>query len=500
MRILELDSEERAAEQQSELLIRVSWPFQVWKCSVPINLHPQINILEKLILSLADKKLENTKTGIKRLLCTEIGIDSTLVDKAIEECSLKKYFDQRYTTELKVSSEGKRLLETCSDDISDSESAEYSEERDFVYLFYSTTARAVIPRFDITQLPDEIRTDKDILAMPDNSNGSEKFPGALQLKNAIKAWIRIYQQQKSGEEPSGSEGTAEETHSGKANEKSSGIIIQMCDDHPEMINLQGYLLINRYRPEQLIAISPFGPSFDGLFEIWLDRIRQSDRQFNEQLSKIQKDKVERASQLVAFENKGDIQLFDDIPQICNSKTYIELKNRVIDMHDFLKKADKEQNRSFYSFGQNFRTAMDLILGYSFNCHPELEEMREKIKALPKAQQFERMNVLIRKSGVRMSFSNNVLRNVLSGGPSFRNTKDMIALMVIYAGDHPDSIIMNYLSANEQRLAELPSIINLIGNTSAHGNTIQQHESADKYYERMQRIIKSTFQYLIDGGV
>ena len=72
-------------------------------------------------------------------------------------------------------------------------------------------------------------------------------------------------------------------------------------------------------------------------------------------------------------------------------------------------------------------------------------------------------------------------------------------MIIYASENPNSIIASYLSANEQWLAEIPGIINLIGNAAAHGNTIKAHDSAEKYYEKMERIVKNTFQYLIEGG-
>ena len=501
MRILELDAEERAAEHSSELLIRVSWPFQVWKCSVPKNLHPNINILEKLILSLADKKLLRTKSEIKQLLCSEIGIDPTLIEKAMEECDGKGYFDHRYSSEIVITSEGKKTLDACTENSDLDEGLESTDERDFVYLFYSMTANAVIPRFDITELPQAInRNDNEILCMPDNSQGPEKFPGALQLRNAIKAWRHIYRQQISGEESTATtdeKGTPLKT--GSTKDKEANIIIQMSDDHPTRVDLQGYLLINRYRPDHLIAISPFGANYDNYFEGWLERVRGADKDFNAKLNEIATDRKEIAAQLIAFENTADVHLFDDVPQICNNPKYIELKNRVIDMHDFLKKPDKEQNRAFYSFGQNYRTSIDLVLGYAMDCHPELEDQREKLKKLPRDQQLNTMKVLLRKSGIKMSFSDNVLRNVLTGGPRSRNTKDMLALMIIYASENPNSIIASYLSANEQWLAEIPGIINLIGNAAAHGNTIKSHDSAEKYYEKMERIIKNSFQYLIEGG-
>lgn len=50
----------------------IAWPINVWACYIPDNVNPKLNILEKLILSLVEKRLARTDREIKDILVKQI--------------------------------------------------------------------------------------------------------------------------------------------------------------------------------------------------------------------------------------------------------------------------------------------------------------------------------------------------------------------------------------------------------------------------------------------
>ena len=51
--------------QKPEAIKAIAWPVNAWACFVPENLNPPLNIFEKLILSLIDKKIVSTRSDLK---------------------------------------------------------------------------------------------------------------------------------------------------------------------------------------------------------------------------------------------------------------------------------------------------------------------------------------------------------------------------------------------------------------------------------------------------
>lgn len=501
MRISVIDADTEVKEYPESLRIPIAWPCYAWKCSVPANLNPDWNILEKLILSLISKRLAASSHDLNAFLSAEIGLDPTLIEAAIDICERKGWIDRKRTGQLQLSADGKKKLEDYNATDTDA-----SAEKKTVWLFVSATSHAVIPRFDVDSLPDGKLFDDDvIICMPKDEGNSRRFPEALQLRYAIRTWKTIVKQRNEGE-PAAINPVSEptdvslaENEENKAHTDDTPWIPQRMADDSQMINLLGYVCVNRYKTSQLIMVSPFGKDYDRYFDQWLDRARTTNPEFDKRLREAVAERIEGASAYIAFDNSLEVPLLDDVPLLNNAPAFIELKNRIISMAKFLNKSAEEQERSFYEFGTNFRASAELLFRYVFDRHPELEQTRDSIKQIPKNQRFEQMRAYLLQSGFSLRFSDGVLNNIVQGGPSIRYSKDMIALMVIHSALHTQSIFTSYLSVTELWLAELPDIITKIGNSAAHGNSIGEHQPAAAYYQKIERLIRTTFEYLMDGG-
>ena len=85
--------EAKLPNEDRELCLRFAWPFDVWECFIPVNLSPEINVLEKLILSLIDGGITPTESQLLALLCSEIGLIEELISNALETCKAKGYIN-----------------------------------------------------------------------------------------------------------------------------------------------------------------------------------------------------------------------------------------------------------------------------------------------------------------------------------------------------------------------------------------------------------------------
>ncbi len=504
MRILTLDADLSVREVPEALRIPVSWPCNAWKCSVPANLNPDLNILEKLILSLIHRNLVSSLHELHGLLSTEIGLDPALVTTAFEICERKGYFERGSTDQVMLSEEGIKKLEAY-----DQGDADASAEKKTVWLFVCAVNHAVIPRFDIDSLPDTVSfADDAVIRLPrpkNTENDYRRFPEALQLRFAIRTWKEILKQRNAEEltaidpERESEEQISVKSLADRMKVKDEPWIPQRMTDDPETVNCLGYVCIDRYDTSRLTTVSPFGIAYDHYFDLWLERLRASNPELDGLLRKAVEECIQGASSYIAFDNSMKVALLDNVPQINNDPEFKELKNRIISMACFLQKTEEEQERSFYEFGMNFRASAELLFVYVFKKHPELEQTRDTVKLIPKDQRFEQMRAYLLQSGFSLRYNDAVLYNIVHGGPARRYTKDMLALMVIHSALQPQSVFSAYLSVTEIWLAELPDIITKIGNAAAHGMSIGDHLPAETYYQKIERLIKTTFEYLMDGG-
>lgn len=464
------------------------WPVSVWRCYIPENINKNIDILEKLVLSLARMKV----TDFHSILTSQLGFAADLVKVVINNCKDKKYLHKTYHTILKAGEEALSSYENPYQ--TDMEISKNSKK---VYLIQDLVTGNVIPCFDKDILPVSYEEVDDCISI--HYNQSEmKRPNIASINNAIKHWNRINRfsttsdklgtgninfndlgkeednefllfedevdWREIGEEDAISK---DSSHVSIESSKSSNITakeyydITIYDDKSEIYFLKAFVAINSSSPDEIIVLSPLGEKLNYWFRTIFNRVYASDENFKMDIDLFIDEKTESLKDKLAFNNNLYVELFEKFPLLCNDKKYKDMKTCIENVVRAKNRIESGEE-DFYSFGTSIRTAVDRIFKEVYKTIVRVQSIKEKVpdyntykKAVKDLVFTYKLNSEIERRYCNLDIYSNMRRG--SG-----NAKDTAAMLLMEAYFYKDSNSMILLK-------DMPEIFIRIFTLAGDGN-------------------------------
>ena len=512
--------------QKPEAIKALAWPVNAWACFVPENLNPPLNIFEKLILSLIDKKIVSTRSDLKYILTKEIGLNANLVENIVDECC-DKHTDKRKKEDLRIKEESMKNLKVMENGIS--LDMEPSDKMKKIYLFEDLITNTVVPCFNIDKLPDELEAhpiddDKCITLKYD-----KKFsqPKTSSISNALYYWSKIQKGKKTFENSNENRIDLDLQINADSDDLEEGMLdfevandenkanslnlkwLTIFDDEPTQLLVKGYVSFNPSNPTSVEVISPFGNDYNNWFMKIINRYRNTNEDFNVELGLFVEEKTEVFKDKVAFDNDLDIQLFEDFPIICNDNKFSALKKSIRDLAKVYARIQQGEDDEYSNFAKNLRTALDVIFREAISANPEVFEIRREYSdsilgyrtytaAISQFVSANRLNDDIR----RRYSSENIWKNMTHprGTIDRGNPKDNAALLLLYANRHPNSNVHSFVLEYRNIFTELFDLVQF-GNGETHGNYMQKYtlENIEQYYAQYENFVRAIYSHLIEGA-
>lgn len=546
-------------EHKREKVKAVAWPIAAWRCFIPDSLVPEINIIEKMVLMMVSRGIVETKGDINSILRDQLGMNSELTKNVIASC-IEKYMDKRHT-KLVLNSDTQKKLEFLEDGDpfksaqSDSMKAVYMFQDLISQTVIPCFNIVELPK-DYTQAEDGefiYIGDSSLSGYPSNQ------PRTAIINNAIRQWGKIsrYIQEGDSNEIARLNVSDEIVESDILDKEDSEIEvieqfpiyesnaeiktmrtddsikrkevaqIAIYDDSPEKLWAKGYFVFDSDYPEEVEIISPFGPTYDMWFKKVVVRRLMVDEEFKLKLQLFKEDTFEHLKGKVAIKNSLNIELFNKYPLICNdTKKYGLLKNSIEDFSKSFLKLKEGENEGKH-FAGDLRTALDVLLKCAVRANSYLREVDEilgKGSSYPKpsnhnerkntkdhrynnymtrllkaSKQFNIDRETCRKYSGFKIFCNldNDFDERLSSIEQSANTKDLLAMMLIYASDYPNSKIGLFINDFVTYLSVAYDMANL-GSSAVHsGESNVTIQKATEYYNQFGMIVEIVYSHLME---
>ncbi len=508
-----------------------SWPIAAWKCIIPEAVNPKINILEKFVLSLIAKGLVNSKNDIMEVLTSNLSINKNLAENVLNNC-LSKYVDKRFR-ELKLNEEAMALM---SDIISAEKSMRSPDNMKTVYLLQDLVANTVIPCFNVDELPSEycICEDNDFIKVIYDGANKGKRPTTAALNNAIRQWDRIRHEIESDDiNPDNSINVEVAPETDKYFDEDFGIEVEMdreaprtmaaaeaekvnyynitiFDDTPTIINALGYFSYNPGKSKEIEIFSPLGEGYDNWFKRIINRIRTNNEDFNAELQFFAEEKRAELVDVAPLDNT-QIQLFNELPLICNDSRFANLKETIVDLSKDLEQilSGKDESRHFIGDMRKaveavFKTAVDMN-DYCDTVYDALRNYRDRFHIYQQKIEQVVLGKKLKSDISRLYKSKGIYKNleqvfVHDNDIWHAHTKDLIALIILFAGEKRNSNAMRFLEGEQDvfinafQLTELGHSESHVGKNYA-GQTLSIND-AERYYAMYEHIVRAVYSYLI----
>lgn len=526
---LNCDCEGISAEERQP----IAWPVAMWRCNIPENIESKINALEKLILSL----IAIGDVDVRDVLCSQVGLDRTLVNTAIAECQAKGYINKK-ETKFTLNKAGESMLSGFNNAYL--EDQKMSENLNVIYVFQDLITQSVIPCFNIKNKPVgwEYFDDENIIKVHYPDFRGDK-PKTAAIESALRYWSKISNRvtpvpepkdttntdittldEISGFDPNeedidwrglaGSESDATVTMADKEameQGKSERVdVLTIYDDHPDIIFLKAFVAIDVDNVDEPILISPFGNSFDSWFRTIFRRLRVVDKDFDAEIDLFIEDRKEVLADKIAFNNDLEIELFDRFPVICNAPKYSGLKASISDLY-------KAKNRYFNGdtetgtrdLNVKFGTALQSLLKEVLKSHSSLirgkelsfDDYRIKIETLRNSYPALRQDTGIRT----YADSRQLYRNSQVEIPDKAYATACVALMLLDANDNPGGKSMMLLHAYPEFVSDV-SYVSGERNKIDHANEGFEKikytpEEVRKKFDTFEKIVTSIYGYFLE---
>lgn len=546
-------------EHQREKVKMFAWPIAAWKCYIPESLSPDVNILEKMVLMLVSRRLAETKGDIRVILCDQLGMNSELVKNVINTC-IEKYMDKRHS-KLALNENAKKILKSVEQGISlkadpsESMKSVYLFE-DLISRRVLPCFNIVELPTEYSQAEDG-----DYICIGSEALGeySIRQPKTAIINDAIRKWARVRHDIQFGESKGTARFNVEETEivpngedlwhddeieSDISEEGNSKIIkvdgsksrdyplqneiarIAIYDDRPTKIFAKGYFAFDPDYPDEAEIMSPFGPIYDEWFRKIIRHHLSEDETFKMELQLFRDDTIEKLKNKVAFKNDLEIALFDDFPLICNDKDRFGLlKKSIEDLSKSFNKLLHGENEAKH-FAGDLRTALDVLFKCAVKSNPCLFEA-DNILALdsqcPKPVSADdrkstfswrksRYETLLSQLASRINLDRETLQKYKRIGifknlekdfnskPDIdrtANTKDLIAMILIYGAANPSGTVGDFVKEFCNYLG-IAYDMTLLGNGAIHsGNAEISEKQANTYYAQFEMIVRIVYEGLLE---
>lgn len=323
---------------------KVAWPIYVWKALIPEAMLTEIDILQKLVLSLAKIKKLNDYAILESLK-----ISGDLIDTVKKSCIDKNYL----TKDLNITEKGLGILTQSNSMKSDVEATVRYEK---VLVFRDAITGDIVPNFYFTTLPQSYIDKDDRLVLEENYKYKKKptfheiniaLKTRKNINNMIKAEKKDYAVETTDMSSSsfsfdfdeevdwedvGDDGEVtgqikiEENND--VNHDRSPTFIKIWDDFPETIYVDSSLYVDPDLPHKLNVVSPLGNNEDMWFTSHLISHAKKDSNLQEEIEFFFEEARDRLKDQYPFNNDLEIELFVQFPAIANYQEFSELKEEL----------------------------------------------------------------------------------------------------------------------------------------------------------------------------
>lgn len=316
-------------EQEKKHSIPLAWPVKVYKCLIPADVSKEVNILEELILKLI-KNVFTERNILKNFLKCEIALDEKLINNVISDCEDKGLIAVK-DSKISLSPKGKETLANLESQIVDLTKCNMLKK---VVVFQDLVSGRVIPCFSKDQPPvnfEKAEGNSEWLILPKKQTNPIKIKN---IKNAILYWDKIYKAMRTGESTKKididvSEGDLFDIKTIAPIQEDSYIEIdkgfEIIDNKPEEMYIKALMYTDEVNCLTPKIESPFGESLNSWFEQVFMLELAMTHEIKEMIELFIEESKEEFKDKIAFENKENIELFDEFPIICNDEKYESLK-------------------------------------------------------------------------------------------------------------------------------------------------------------------------------
>jgi hypothetical protein len=327
----------------------IAWPVYAWKAILPTVLTDELDILQKLILSLARINKLNDPT-----ILYQLGISIDLVQAVKQSCMDKEYLNSDNT----LTESGKQLL---SNSLSVEQNMMMNYEQ--MYIFRDALTGDIIPNFQVKELPREERKEYDYV-LEENVNFKNQKPTfidigrALRVRKQLNRLAETLQSDYASEvlEPEqlssfddfelqiedvdweliNDEGELEittmaEKEEAEEKEKRESVgqtTMKIISQKPEVLYLDATLYVDPDLPERVAVSSPFGHYEDDWLTKHLLMHSQKSDCVKEYVEFFMEEAKEELMDQFPFNNHLDIELFKKYPIIANYEEWKPLRNQI----------------------------------------------------------------------------------------------------------------------------------------------------------------------------
>lgn len=548
-------------EHQREKIKMFAWPIAAWKCYIPNSLSPDINILEKMVLMLVSRSLAETKGDIRAILCDQIGMNSELVKNVIDTCiekymdkrHSKLVLNENAKKLLASVNDGISLKADPSESMKSVYLFEDLISRRVIPCF---SIGGLPTEYLLVDDGDYICIGTENLG-----EYSTQQPKTAIINDAIRKWARVKRELQSGEseeivkvnveepeivsnseelesddelevdvpedeitiETPKADGTKSVDFTLQRNEIAR---IAIYDDRPTKIFVKGYFAFDPDYPDEAEILSPFGRAYNEWFRKIVRHHLSEDENFRTKLQQFRDNTIEQLKGRVAFKNDLEIALFDEFPLICNDHDRFGLlKKSIEDLSKSLNKLLHGENEAKH-FAGDLRIALDVLFKCAVKSNPCLLEADNILawgSQYPKPVSTDdrkktfnwrksRYETLLSKLASRINLDRETLRkykstsifknlendfNYKSDIDRAANTKDLIAMILIYVAANPSGRMCDF-AYDFCNYLDIVYDMTLLGNSALHsGNANISTTQANTYYAQFETIVRIVYAGLME---
>ncbi|MBD7970426.1 hypothetical protein [Paenibacillus gallinarum] len=328
---------------------KIAWPVYAWKTILPSFLKEELDILQKLILSLA--KINKLKDYT---IFRQLGISSELIKTVQESCVQKGYLGLNNL----ITESGEQVL-TNSMNVEQDMLMNYEQ----IYIFRDALTGDIIPNFKVSELPGEEKLQYDYVFEITSSNYRDQKPTFMDIGQALKIRQRInritdvLQKDYANEvvdaeqlssfdemdffieevdwqlidedghiEYKSLKDKEEQTEIKKSEESTT--TFKIVSIRSDILYLEADLYVDPDLPEKIMVTSPFGENEDDWFTKHMLLHAQKSDCLQEDIELFMLEAKEELIDKYPFNNYLDIELFRKYPSIANYENWKSLRSQI----------------------------------------------------------------------------------------------------------------------------------------------------------------------------
>ncbi len=492
---------------------KLAWPLYVWKALIPESMVNEIDILQKLILSLAKIGKLNDYSTLESL-----NLSGDLIRTVKNSCIDKNYLKK----DLEITEQGLAVLTNSKSLFTDVEATVNYEK---VLVFRDALTGDIVPNFSYTSLPQAYEVKGERLFLEEKYQFKNKKPNFHEINIALKTRENINNIFKEENKDYASDSSDSSISSFSfdfdeevdwedvgddgdlVNEQVDGEydtdlpkgrnsgFIKIWDEHPEIIYVDTSIYVDPDVPHKFNVVSPFGNNEDFWFTTHLLSHAKKDSNLYDEIELFFEEAREKLRDLYPFNNDLDIDLFVQFPAIANYEEFSELKEEL----ESVKRAHNRIVENFEDYDTFFMRCQRTIECMLKLCISKIENRKDLVNKINK------YDFSFQVSKIADDLSIDLPRNLTS--PQFysrmhevaqlrgHSIKDRALFLLFDAHFNQEAKSLFALKS----MPEFYQVINLIAelrNKTVHYNTeeIDYNSKVNKVMQQLDLIVNVLFSH------